>query len=396
VGDKAIGRLPSRGERKHTVPLSRKSKKKQRRGGEPRSPDGGDAAELLKQAISYLQAEQWAATIETLEKALACNPRVSEPHFYLAQAHAMIGNGEAAGRHFEAFRSVDPARAALLEDRFSWLGTGSDVKPLGKSQQGANTYESHACSDLEAAQRFLLSREVDRPQHYVDVETPDGLWGIDINGIYQGHLPDWKTNIDLADCDGYASEPTVGFASLEQCVKGLSDNFVVRIGCGRCGHEWLGALRYQDVTIAHCPSCSTYNRVDSGAYHGVLIGEGGSVEPIGSAVEGKIEVECVLEIAERHSAGLSEAKIDEALATCARFALGEVLKACDPQGQIPIEDCRFIRSETGNSIVVGVSIPVEREGEVSAAAAAAAKKLLADIDRWGIDALITAGRQTDS
>ncbi len=375
------------------MPVFRKSKKKPRRGGEPKSPGGGDAADLLKRAIDHLQAERWVAAIEILKEALARNPRGSEPHFYLAQAHAMIGNGEAAGRHFEAVRSADPVRAALLEDRFSWLGTGSDVKPLGGSQRGANTYESHACADLDATQQFLLSREVDRPQHYVDVETPDGLWGIDINGIYQGHLPDWKKNIDLAECDGHAIGLSVGDTSLEYCAKGISDNFVVSIGCGRCEHEWLGALRYQDVTIARCPSCGAYNKVDSSAHHVVLVDEGGSTDLIGSPDAGKIEVECVLEIADRHSTGLSEAKLDEALQTCARFALGEVLKACDPRGRIPIEDCRFIRQDVGNSIVVGVSIPVEREGEVSAAAAAAATKLLGDIDRWGIDALITAGRQ---
>jgi len=374
------------------VPLFRKSGKNVPDGGEPGSPGGGDAADLLKRGIDHLQAERWMAAIGTLEEALASSPRSADPHFYLAQAYSMIGNGEAAGSHFEAVRTANAAMAAQLEGSRSWLGAGGDVKPLGTSQRGANTYESYACADLEAAQQFLLSREVDRPQHYVDVETPDGLWGMDINGIYQGHLPDWKKDLDLADCDGYTTGPSIGTTSLEYCVKGLSDNFIVRIGCGRCEHEWLGALRYQADTIARCPSCGTYNRVNSSAHHAILVGEDDSADFIGSADKHKIEVECVLEITDRHAAGLPEAELEEALQTCARFALGEVLKACDPQGRIPIEDCRFIRQDVGNSIVVGISVPVEREGEVSTAATAAAKKLLGDIDRWGIEALISAGR----
>jgi hypothetical protein len=122
------------------------------------------------------------------------------------------------------------------------------------------------------AKDFLLARDVDRPKYYVLVRTPDGIWGKDIDSLYQMQLPPWKTDLDLVECDGSATgfPDTRGF---EYCAKGMSDNFVVEVACGRCHHHWLDALRYQDSTVVRCPSCGAYNKIDSHKYRSLLVKE---------------------------------------------------------------------------------------------------------------------------
>ncbi len=46
--------------------------------------------------------------------------------------------------------------------------------------------------------------------------------------------------------------------------RGISDNFVVKIKCGKCEHEWFDGVRYKNLTAVRCPNCKTINKVDSG------------------------------------------------------------------------------------------------------------------------------------
>ena len=105
----------------------------------------------------------------------------------------------------------------------------------------------------------------------------------------------------------------------------------------------------------------------------------------------KIGLSIVLE--ERHYIGLTEAKLDKALDTLARFALTGILQKLDPNGRIPIEDCSLAISTKDRSATVGISIAADREQELASAFAAVSKDLLSQIDQYGIDELIAAGRR---
>ena len=65
----------------------------------------------------------------------------------------------------------------------------------------------------------------------------------------------------------------------------------------------------------------------------------------------------------------------------------------DPRGRIPIEDCSLEIASKDKAAIFTISIPAEREQEMNAAAATALQELLGQIDRWGVDKLIAAGRK---
>ena len=101
----------------------------------------------------------------------------------------------------------------------------------------------------------------------------------------------------------------------------------------------------------------------------------------------------VLVLHDRHCSGISNDRLDQALDTFARFALQGVLQKLDPNGRIPIEDCSLAISTNDKSATLYISVPPKREKELAAAVNAVYKDLLGEIDRWGIDELIKAGRK---
>ncbi len=234
------------------------------------SDPGVNVAQLVREGLGHLQAGRWRDAISALTIALASAPNSPEVHGYLTQAYARSGNGEASMSHFEHFRKSEPATAAGLAEQDPWLVAGREVQHLGTSQRGEHTYESYACADPTVAKEFLEARDVDRPNYYVDVDTPDGIWGKDLDSLYQSRLPGWKTDLSLVQCDGSATG-LGDFDGIQYCVKGISNNFTAYVECGRCEHRWLDALRYQDVTVVRCPSCGTYNKVDSHNFRVALI-----------------------------------------------------------------------------------------------------------------------------
>ena len=105
---------------------------------------------------------------------------------------------------------------------------------------------------------FLMTRKVDRKLYYVEVDTPEGYWGTDIEGLYLLELLPWQTDLSLATCEGETCQwPTM--VALQAAASGVNDNLIIRVRCGECGHEWMDGLRYQDTTVVRCPKCKTYN-----------------------------------------------------------------------------------------------------------------------------------------
>jgi len=138
------------------------------------------------------------------------------------------------------------------------------VEPIfvRKDQKGVNSYEIYKGENPESARAFLRNKKIDRPKHYVNVETPKGIWGRDKEGIYLVYLLPWQKELDLATCEGRMVEPPSKY-NLQVAIEGIADNFVATIRCGECEHEWLDGLRYQNLTVVLCPKCKTYNKVDS-------------------------------------------------------------------------------------------------------------------------------------
>jgi len=133
-----------------------------------------------------------------------------------------------------------------------------------KSIQGNNTYEVYEGSSAAAAREYLQSRKVDEPQYYLVVRTPEGNWGMDQLGLYLEHLLPWQTDPDNAEVDAedlFTCPYTM--TGVDPCSKGTTDNFIVKVRCGKCQRDWLDAVRYQDNTVVRCPDCGTYNRADT-------------------------------------------------------------------------------------------------------------------------------------
>jgi len=139
-----------------------------------------------------------------------------------------------------------------------------------RNRPGNPTYEDYECNDAEIAKEFLLTKSVDREQYYITVKTSMGIWGMDIKGLYKGHLLPWQTDIGAAEIEGQAFGLADSF-SLQIAARGFSDNFVISIECGNCGHHWTEGIRYQNWTLVECPHCYKRNKVSSDNYKVVFV-----------------------------------------------------------------------------------------------------------------------------
>ena len=135
---------------------------------------------------------------------------------------------------------------------------------------GDNVYEVYKCEDAELAKEFLLSKRVYEELYYLTVETPMGNWGMDIKGLYKERLLPWQTEVGLAEVEGSVFGLANSFA-LEMAVRGINDNFVVKVRCGQCGHQWLEGLRYQDWTVVQCPKCKKKNKIASHSIEVIIL-----------------------------------------------------------------------------------------------------------------------------
>ncbi|MET8649877.1 hypothetical protein [Nocardia aurea] len=124
--------------------------------------------------------------------------------------------------------------------------------------------------DADRAKRFLLDDLiVDKRLTYFIVETPEGNWGTDIDGLFLENLLPWQRDVDAAEYTApiitvpSVGNPSGGFISAS---KGTVDNYTVELECGRCQTHWWDGIRYRDLTAVRCPACRSRNRVDSHDY----------------------------------------------------------------------------------------------------------------------------------
>jgi hypothetical protein len=159
-----------------------------------------------------------------------------------------------------------PSQAASDHWKRRVANAGLTVRGL-EYDQGA-TYLTLTGPDPERAKEFLRGESVDRQLFYIVVETPDGVWGTDIEGPYLEKLRPWQLETNkAADCEvpagSFAGSPKgAGLAK-----HGRVDNFLVWVHCGKCTHTWADGVRYQDKTMTRCPSCRAKNLVDSSNVH---------------------------------------------------------------------------------------------------------------------------------
>ncbi len=148
-------------------------------------------------------------------------------------------------------------------------------------QDGNRTYELYFEDDVEVAKAWLLTKKVEKPEYYITVKTRQGTWGIDKEGLYLTDLLDWQTDISLAQFEGSVTGIPSAF-NLGIAERGVTDNFVVQVKCGKvgCNGLWHDALRYHNKTIVRCPKCSSYNVIDTNNIHYI---EGGTNKEVNEA-----------------------------------------------------------------------------------------------------------------
>jgi hypothetical protein len=136
-----------------------------------------------------------------------------------------------------------------------------EVKFLRKHTKGKSTYEVHQGDTADAARQFLLKKQMTAPCYYVVVETPEGNWGLDVNGLYLESLLPWQSDLSKADVVGRAAEGLGSVDSAKAASLGYADNWIHGVICGKCGCEWLDGLRLNKDTVVRCPKCTAMNRV---------------------------------------------------------------------------------------------------------------------------------------
>lgn len=134
---------------------------------------------------------------------------------------------------------------------------------IQKRTTPSGTYEVYQADDAKSAKEFLQTKSVSEAKYYIVVETPDGNWEMDKEGLYLEQLLPWQKDQSLARVAGSHNPLSVSPFSLPTAANRITDNFVIRVTCGQCHHSWLEGIRYQNLTVVRCPKCKTYNSIDS-------------------------------------------------------------------------------------------------------------------------------------
>jgi hypothetical protein len=99
------------------------------------------------------------------------------------------------------------------------------------------------------------------------IDKPEIDGALVIRGEEMEDLLPWQTNTSLAKCDGTIIPMKGNFwFGVEMAARGINNNLITEVVCGKCKHQWLDGVRYQDITIVRCPECETYNKVNSGNF----------------------------------------------------------------------------------------------------------------------------------
>ncbi len=131
-----------------------------------------------------------------------------------------------------------------------------------KYKQGESTYEEYTCEVAEDAKAFLLTKSVAEGLYYIVVETPEGNWGMDVKGLYKERLLPWQTDLSTASVEGRCVGMPDTFA-LQMAARGMNDNFVISVECGKCAQTWMEGVRYENWTVVECPECHTRSKVST-------------------------------------------------------------------------------------------------------------------------------------
>jgi hypothetical protein len=162
-------------------------------------------------------------------------------------------------------------------DRIFGAQSLSEAQPtFQKKDTAANgsIYEIYKGASPAVARAFLKTKKVEKQYYYIMVETPDGNWGLDKEGLFLEHLEPWQISlINSADCQGHLLGMSWSSFGLEMAARGLNDNFVCDIECGKCKQRWTDGIRYRNTTAVRCPGCRAVNRVDSGNVEVAFIGK---------------------------------------------------------------------------------------------------------------------------
>ena len=138
-------------------------------------------------------------------------------------------------------------------------------KFIEKRKTPSGTYEVYKARNAGSAKNFLKSKKVNENKYYIKIETPEGNWGVDIDGLYLEKLQPFQQDsnyINSAEYEGSVSG-IPSQASLQYAANNLSDNFIMEIECGQCKHHWEDGIRYQNITVVRCPACKGLNKVES-------------------------------------------------------------------------------------------------------------------------------------
>lgn len=134
---------------------------------------------------------------------------------------------------------------------------------LGTRRHNQYTYEYYRASGPEEARFFLEQTEVTLPLYYVMVETPEGKWGRDKDGIFLEGLADFQRNLSLAQCKAITALLPKRIEDVQLAANQITDNFLLSVTCGSCGYEWTDGVAYRSKTIVKCPECGKYNLADT-------------------------------------------------------------------------------------------------------------------------------------
>jgi len=93
---------------------------------------------------------------------------------------------------------------------------------------------------------------------------------LDVKGLYLERLLPFQKDVGSAKCEGSTCGMPDMFG-LNAAARGINDNFIANVECGKCEHRWQDGLRYQDITVVRCPKCKTLNKIDSGNFHVILV-----------------------------------------------------------------------------------------------------------------------------
>lgn len=127
------------------------------------------------------------------------------------------------------------------------------------------TYEVYKAPSAALAKAFLSKKNLSGSDAHIIVETPEGNWCVDSEGIYLEKLLPFQLSLEQAQCRGQIKFPPSPLG-LKLAAMGFSDNFTAHVKCGKCGHIWLDGLRYKNRTLVKCPQCQALNEVDSRRY----------------------------------------------------------------------------------------------------------------------------------